>query len=280
MFPLLIEEHLKHFFKEDVQFADLSADLIFNKEDKGTAIILAKEDGIFSGSDIISAGFILLDKDIEIKMHVKDGETICRGQIIAELFGQTRALLTGERTILNIIQRMSGIASLTKEAIRRLNNEAIRVCDTRKTMPGLRLFDKYAVLSGGGYNHRQSLNDAIMIKDNHIDYCGSITEAVRRAKQAGPTVKIEVETENEAEVIEAVEAEVDLIMFDNRSPEEINHFQKHVPHTILTEASGGIHLDNIHLYKETMVDYISLGCLTQDVKSLDFSMLVDGGKKR
>jgi nicotinate-nucleotide pyrophosphorylase (carboxylating) len=181
-------------------------------------------------------------------------------------------LLTGERVILNLLQRMSGIATLTHRAVTILNNSHTRICDTRKTTPGLRMLEKYAVVCGGGYNHRFGLYDGVMIKDNHIAFCGSITKAVQAVREKlGHMVKIEVETETKEQVLEAVRAGADVIMFDNRTPDEVREFVSLVPKPIITEASGGITLENLAEYGTTGVDYISLGMLTHSATALDIS---------
>jgi nicotinate-nucleotide pyrophosphorylase (carboxylating) len=175
---------------------------------------------------------------------------------------------------------MSGIATATNEAVKALNSDHTRVCDTRKTMPGLRMFDKYAVRCGGGYNHRFGLHDGVMIKDNHITFAGGIKEAVAKVRsQAGHMVKIEVETESKEQVLEAIEAGADIIMFDNRSPEEVSEYVKLVPKSIITEISGGLTLETIGNYRDTKVDYISLGMLTHSVIALDISFNLEGGVK-
>lgn len=280
MNTFLLKKEIERFLHEDMQFGDISADTIFPKDILGNGIIISKSNGVFSGEAVIETTFHLLDPNIKVSLHKKDGESIHAGEVIAELTGPIRALLTGERTVLNIIQRMSGIATKTREAVQCLQSDKTRICDTRKTTPGFRLFEKYAVTCGGGYNHRQSVNDGVMIKDNHIAFCGSITEAITRAKsQVGPMVKIEVETETMEQVKEAVQAKADIIMFDNRSASEIAQFQQYVPDTMMTEASGGITLENLHTYQNSGVDYISLGFLTYGAHALDISMHVEGGNK-
>lgn len=198
-----------------------------------------------------------------------------KGQQLATATGKIADLLKGERVVLNLVQRMSGIATLTKNAVTTLNSTHTKLCDTRKTTPGLRMLEKYAVRCGGGYNHRFGLYDGIMIKDNHISFAGSITKAVEAARaKAGHMVKIEVEVETEEQVIEAVNAKADVIMFDNRTPEEIKELIKLVPAGIITEASGGIQLSTLASYQDTGVDYISLGFLTHSYKALDISVKV------
>jgi nicotinate-nucleotide pyrophosphorylase (carboxylating) len=203
---------------------------------------------------------------------VQDSDPIRKGQALFYVRGPVIELLSRERVLLNLIQRMSGISTLTRQAVKLLNSEHTKICDTRKTVPGLRMLDKYAVTCGGGSNHRFGLYDGVMIKDNHIEHMGSITAAVHKARKAlGHMVKIEVETETKAQVLEAVSAGADVIMFDNRSPEEIKKFVNLVPEHIKTEASGGITLKTLPFYSDTGVDYISLGAITHSVQALDIS---------
>ena len=202
---------MEQFLAEDIGDYDVTTQAVFEEDTTGTLILLAKEEGIFSGEMVISTGFSMIDSNVSISLFVKDGDTITKGQQLAKVTGHVQALLTGERVVLNIIQRMSGIATLTKDAVTRLHSAHTRICDTRKTTPGFRLFEKYAVRCGGGFNHRMGLYDGIMIKDNHIDFCGSITKAVERVrKSVGHMVKIEVETESAEQVKEAVVAGVDI----------------------------------------------------------------------
>lgn len=270
---LQLKEKLKAFFKEDIGNGDISSEFIFNKGTKGKISFLAKEDGIFCGKDIIKTGYQLLESEIQVKEFVEDGDKIRKGDHIAEVSGSVPALLLGERVILNLLQRLSGIATLTNQAVTVLDDDHTRICDTRKTTPGLRMLEKYAVRCGGGYNHRFGLYDAVMLKDNHLTFAGSLQQAVHRVrKQVGHTVKIEVEVETKDQVREAVDSGADIIMFDNCSPELVKEFQQLVPAHILTEASGGIQLDNLATYRNTGVDYISLGFLTHSVPSLDISV--------
>lgn len=271
---------LRAFFIEDFGEGDITSETIFAQDDFGTGHFIAKKEGIISGVDIIKVGYEILNKDIEVIVNIGDGELVKKGDCIATVKGPIVAILSGERVILNLLQRMSGISTLTRLAVDTLNDSHTRICDTRKTTPGLRMLEKYAVRCGGGYNHRMGLYDGVMIKDNHITSCGSITEAVKKAKsKLGHMVKIEVETETKDEVLEAVEAGADVIMFDNRSPEEVKQFNELVPNHIITEASGGIQLNNLSEYRNTGVDYISLGFLTHSVSAFDISLNVEGGKK-
>lgn len=266
---------LEQFFLEDIGEQDVTTNFIFPHNTKGEITIIAKEDGIFCGEDVIRIGFQLLNAATDVHVCVKDGDAIQKGEKIAIISGEISTLLTGERVVLNLVQRMSGISTLTRQAVETLNCDFTRICDTRKTTPGLRMLEKYAVRSGGGYNHRYGLYDGIMIKDNHIAFAGSIQKAVEFArKQAGHMVKIEVETESKEQVIEAVEAGSDVIMFDNRTPEEIRDFIQYVPSHMITEASGGITLKDLGTYRDTGVHYISLGFLTHSYKALDMSASV------
>lgn len=274
MNKLKLRQQIEQFFLEDIGERDVTSELIFGDEEKGKIVFLAKESGIFCGEDIIKIGFGLLEENTSIEC-IKDGDWFEKGQILATVSGTISNLLKGERVVLNLIQRMSGIATKTNEAVRVLNSNHTKICDTRKTTPGLRMMEKYAVRTGGGFNHRYGLYDGVMIKDNHIDFAGSITNAVRAVREKlGHMVKVEVETETKEQVIEAIEAKADIIMFDNRHPDQIKEWINLVPSGIVTEASGGITLENLSTYSGTGVDYISLGFLTHSVKSIDISVRV------
>ncbi|WP_407269584.1 carboxylating nicotinate-nucleotide diphosphorylase [Radiobacillus sp. PE A8.2] len=278
-----LTELLNEFFIEDIGDRDLTSEHIFPAEQQGMGTFIAKQSGVLAGVSIIEKGYSLLDPTIEVSLHKRDGDVVEAGEKIATVFGSVRSLLTGERVILNLMQRMSGIATITKQAVTTLNSETTKVCDTRKTTPGLRMFEKYAVTCGGGKNHRFGLYDGVMIKDNHIAFCGSIAKAVSKVReQLGHMVKIEVETESKEQVEEAVHAGADVIMFDNRTPEEVRSFVLLVPSHIITEASGNISIDNIADYGTTGVNFVSLGFLTHSVKALDISFNVTsktGGKQ-
>ncbi|MDM5330866.1 carboxylating nicotinate-nucleotide diphosphorylase [Neobacillus sp. CF12] len=275
MNTLKLRSLLEQFFIEDIGEQDITTDLIFPNETKGEIVFLSKDKGIFCGEEIIRTGFKLLNNDIETQVFVKDGQKIEYGQKLATASGKIADLLKGERVVLNLIQRMSGIATLTKKAVDTLDSGHSKICDTRKTTPGLRMLEKYAVTTGGGFNHRFGLYDGIMIKDNHISFAGSISHAVESVRaKAGHMVKVEVEVETEDQVKEAVSAGADVIMFDNRTPDEIKELIKLVPTGFITEASGGIQLSNLAGYRDTGVDYISLGFLTHSYKALDISVKV------
>lgn len=270
-----LEEMLKQFFNEDMGDGDLSSEFIFSTDQQGSFSFYAKENGIFCGSLIIEYGFHLLDRSMKITMHKKDGDPVTSGDVLAVIEGPLQKLLMGERVILNLVQRMSAIATAANLAVRETVGTDAKICDTRKTIPGLRMLDKYAVRTGGAYNHRSGLYDAIMLKDNHIAFAGSITKAVQTARaKIGHTVKIEVEIETKAQLDEAITAGADIIMFDNRTPEEIRTWLPTVPTHIATEASGGITLENLHAYAASGIQWISLGALTHSVKAFDISALV------
>lgn len=266
---------LTSFFNEDIGDGDLSSESIFSPEEQGSFTFYAKEDGIFCGAQIIEIGFPLLDSNLRIQVLKKDGEPISKGDQLATIEGSLRSLLTGERVILNLVQRMCGIATKANKAVAQTIGTNAHICDTRKTIPGLRMLDKYAIRIGGAYNHRNGLYDAIMLKDNHIAFAGSITKAVATARsKIGHTVKIEVEIETKEQLMEAIHAGADIIMFDNRTPAEIRDWISLVPPHIATEASGNITIDNLRSYAESGVAWISLGALTHSVPAFDISALV------
>lgn len=272
MNTLKAKKMIQQFLLEDIGEGDVSSIHIFPINERSIGRVVAKANGVICGTECIEMTYKLLHEDVKVTCHVTEGEFVTKGQLIAEVEGPVQVLLSGERVMLNLLQRMSGIATLTANAVKTLNDDHIKIVDTRKTMPGLRLFDKYAVTCGGGANHRFGLYDAVMLKDNHIAYAGSIKNAVEALRhKLGHMIKIEVETENEAQVLEAVEAGADVIMFDNRTPDEIKQFVTLVPETIKTEASGGITIDNLASFQNCGVDVISLGCLTHSVKALDIS---------
>ncbi|MFE8696860.1 carboxylating nicotinate-nucleotide diphosphorylase [Cytobacillus sp. FJAT-53684] len=279
MNKLKLRLQLEQFFLEDIGDQDVTSECIFGPEQRGKIVFLAKANGVFCGEEVICTGFALLDQEIKTDVLVKDSDRIEKGQTIATAEGTVSYLLKGERVILNLVQRMSGIATKTREAVSVLNSAHTKICDTRKTTPGLRMLEKYAVRCGGGFNHRFGLYDAVMIKDNHISFAGSITKAIENVKtNIGHMVKIEVETETKEQMMEAIAAKADVIMFDNRTPNEIKEWISNVPEGVITEASGGITLDNLAGYGDTGVDYISLGFLTHSVQALDISVKVTVGE--
>ncbi|MBC1429340.1 carboxylating nicotinate-nucleotide diphosphorylase [Listeria seeligeri] len=280
MNPLLMNQAIQAFLVEDIGQNDLTSDSIFVNDILGEGVFLAKETGIVCGVEIPEKTYQFLGGEIDYKPYKKDGDLVQAGDIIGVVTAPVRSLLSAERVILNLMQRMSGIATQTNFTVNQLDDPTIRICDTRKTAPGLRAFDKYAVQAGGGFNHRNGLYDGVMLKDNHIAFSGGITAAISSVRaKLGHMVKIEVETETAQQVTEAVQAGADIIMFDNRTPEEINQLVKLVPDHIITEASGNITLENIARFKGCGVNYISLGSLTHSVNALDISFNSKGGIK-
>jgi len=276
---LKLKTMLQTFLEEDIGAGDVTAKAIFTNDEQGSGAFLMKADGVLAGTDIIEIAYQLLDPRIQVTLFHRDGEKVAAGTKIANVEGPIQAILTGERVILNLLQRLSGIATLTKQCVDALNDTSIRICDTRKTTPGLRMLEKYAVTCGGGYNHRHGLYDGVMIKDNHIAFCGSITATVERVRhKTGHMLSIEVETESLDQVKEAVAAGADVIMFDNQTPEDIRELSRHVPSAITTEISGGITPETIRHYRGSGVDYISLGFLTHSAQAIDISFLEKNGK--
>ncbi len=270
---LKVRQELERFFIEDIASSDLTSQLLFPPDQLGAGRLFMKEDGVFAGEQIVREGFNLISEQIKVEFHVQDGAQLAKGETIATISGPVVSILEGERVILNLIQRMSGIATMTRNAIRLLEGSDTKICDTRKTTPGLRMFEKYAVRCGGGVNHRMTLDGGVMIKDNHIAMFGSIMNAVQHVRKAlGPMTKIEVETESVEQIKAAVEAKADIIMFDNRSPQEIKEMAGLVPEHIATEASGGITLETLGTYKDCGVQFISLGALTHSARGLDISL--------
>lgn len=269
---ILLNQLIENALLEDLGMGDLTSESIFSESNLSKGAFIAKADGVFAGLDCLDAVYKSLDATVSIKHLKQDGEFVSEGEVIARVEGPVRALLTGERVILNFIQHLSGIATTTRKVISLLNDESINVTDTRKTLPGLRMLQKYAVTCGGGKNHRFRLDDGVMLKDNHIKAAGSITQAVETVRSSiGHMVKIEVETETRDEVLEAVQAGVDVIMLDNRSPNEVKEYVSIIPDGIIVEVSGGITPKNIATYQDCGAHIISLGWLTHSVKALDIS---------
>ncbi|MFD1484475.1 carboxylating nicotinate-nucleotide diphosphorylase [Lacticaseibacillus baoqingensis] len=277
MNPVLTRQQLAAFLQEDLGFGDLSAQCLPDTSVSGQMV--AKADGVVAGQALPQVVYDLLGQ-AQYQPLVADGTAVTAGTAIGAVSGASRTILSGERVCLNLMQRMSGIATATALAIRTLADQTIKIVDTRKTMPGLRVFDKYAVTVGGGVNHRLGLDHGIMLKDNHIAAAGGVAQAIAQAKRlAGPMMRIEIETETQAQVQAAVAAGADAIMFDNQTPATIRQWQQLVPPTILTEASGGITLANLADYAGCGVNFISLGYLTNAVQPLDISFVLKGAVK-
>jgi nicotinate-nucleotide pyrophosphorylase (carboxylating) len=272
---LKLDEIIRRALDEDLGSGDITTNSIFSNE-VVSASLLAKESGIISGLSVFKRVFEILNDEISFNFHFDDGDRIVAGEIVAKLQGLANFILEAERTALNLLQRMSGIATLSAKYVEAVSGTGTKILDTRKTIPGLRILDKYAVRSGGAHNHRMGLYDGALIKDNHIVAAGGIEQAVAKVRsQIPPIIKIEVETTNLAEVQQAIESDADIIMLDNMSPGEMKEAVQLIDRRALTEASGGITLTNIREVAETGVDYISIGALTHSVKALDLSLEVE-----
>ena len=260
--------------KEDIGKGDITTNLIVNDKLKCLAIIKSKDTGVLAGNPIAELVFKRLDSRIKYIQRKKDGDTINPNDIIAEVRGSVRTVLTGERLSLNFLQRLSGIATLSQKFVNKTKGFDVKIIDTRKTTPGLRILEKYAVTVGGCYNHRFGLFDGILIKDNHIQIAGNVEKAVLKVRAKHKNKEIEVETSNINQVREALKSGADIIMLDNMTPDKIKKAVKIIDSKAMTEASGGINLDNIGEYAKTGVDYISVGVLTHSAKSLDIGLYV------
>jgi len=268
----IVDTLINNAFLEDFPYGDITSESLFSETDESSASLIAKEEGIVAGISVFMRVFELLG-DVQCKCLCQDGQKVVSGTLLASLSGKTINILKGERTALNLIQRMSGIATITHQYVQGLNGTKTKLLDTRKTTPGLRYLEKYAVAAGGGTNHRFSLSDGILIKDNHIHAAGSITKAIQLTRDKhGFVRKIEVETENLTMVREALESKADIIMLDNMSNEEIREALQLIDGQALTECSGNITLDRIKTLSRLGVDYISCGSLTHSYKSLDISL--------
>ncbi len=272
MISIHLKEIIENALREDIGMGDLTSKSIFDADHYSKGTFVSKAEGVLSGLDVLQIAYNFLGSNVNVNLLKEDGDSVGIKDRIAEVEGPTQVLLSAERVILNLMQHLSGIATSTAEVIRLLDDPTIEIVDTRKTLPGLRALQKYAVTCGDGKNHRFRLDDGVMIKDNHIKAAGSITKAVELVRtKIGHMVKIEIETESKEQVLEAVEAKVDVIMLDNRTPEEIKELVKLIPDEILVEVSGGITPNSISSFKGCGADVISLGWLTHSVKALDIS---------
>ena len=259
--------------REDISSEDITTNSVMREPKLGTVKLICKQDGVIAGLDVFQRTFELLDEKTQVKRYFKDGDEVKKGDHLADVIGDIRVLLSGERVALNYLQRMSGIATYTRNVVKLLGNSKVRLLDTRKTTPNMRIFEKYAVKMGGGYNHRYNLSDGILLKDNHIDAAGGVKEAIQMAKDYAPFVrKIEVEVENLDMLREALEAGADIIMLDNMTPEMMKEAVKIVDGRAKTECSGNITKENIEKVIDTGVDYISSGALTHSAPILDISL--------
>lgn len=279
LLQLYIDDIIKTALAEDISYMDVTTDNLLDDTHRSEAYYVAKDDGVLCGIDIAKRVFEIVGGDVEFTVKINDGEQVKKGDIIAVMSGSTRTLLKGERTALNILQHMSGIATATFKCTELVKGTNAMVTDTRKTLPGLRPLQKYAVTVGGGKNHRYNLSDGAMLKDNHLDAYGGITPAVTALrKKIGHMVKIEVEVRNLEELAEALECKAEVIMLDNMSCEEMKKAVEITNGRALLEASGNITSENIRDVAETGVNIISLGALTHSVKCFDISMKIKAKK--
>ena len=273
LLPFYVDDLIKKALQEDINYIDSTTDLLIPENSVSDAYYVAKADGVVAGLDVAARVFTLLDPRVNVKFLVNDGAKVAKGDKLATIHGPTRAMLKAERTSLNLLQHMSGIATYTRKCVELVEGTKASVTDTRKTLPGLRPLQKYAVTLGGGRNHRFNLTDAAMLKDNHIDAYGGITAAVNELrKKAGHMLQIEVEARTLDDVKEALDCGVNVIMLDNMSVEDMKAACGLVNGKAKTEASGNVTLDNIRAVAETGVDIISLGALTHSVTAFDISM--------
>lgn len=272
---IYIDNLIKAALLEDINYLDTTTDYLIPADQQGQANFIAKAEGVLCGIDIALRVFEILQPDYKSEVFIRDGEKVKYGDIIATVKCKTRTLLKGERTALNLLQHLSGIATETARCVELVAGTKASIADTRKTLPNLRPIQKYAVTVGGGRNHRYNLSDAAMLKDNHIDSGGGITNAVAKLKsKLGHMTKIEVEVRNLDELKEAIDAKVDVIMLDNMSPELMAEAVKITDGRALLEASGGITSETIRAVAESGIDIISIGALTHSVKAFDISMKI------
>lgn len=268
---------VKNALEEDIGSGDITAEII-SPDSTIQAIIISREKAIFCGRAFAETVFSSVDKAIILEWNVKDGDTLSVDQTLVKIKGPARSILTAERTALNFLQTLSGTATLTSQYISQLTGTSAQLLDTRKTIPGLRVAQKYAVTCGGGKNHRMGLFDAFLIKENHIATCGSITTAIENAKKIKPDLSVEIEVENLIELEEAINAKVDIALLDNFTLNDLEHAVELNQHRIKLEASGGLTLDNIRSIAQTGVDFISVGAITKHVQAVDLSMLANINK--
>lgn len=267
------DHYILEALSEDITSEDITTNAVMRTAQKGEVQLICKQDGIIAGLSIFERVFTLLDNSTKVEFYCKDGDAVKNGQLMATVTGDIRVLLSGERTALNYLQRMSGIATYTHSIASLLQGSKTKLLDTRKTTPNMRVFEKYAVKVGGGYNHRYNLSDGVLLKDNHIGAAGSVTNAVKMAKEYAPFVrKIEIEVENLDMVKEAAEAGADIIMLDNMSPEMMKEAIAIIDGRAETECSGNVTKENVANLIDIGVDYISSGALTHSAPIMDISL--------
>ena len=270
---LVADKYIRMALEEDINSEDVSTNAVMPEAKPGEVDLICKQDGIIAGLQIFERVFTMLDQKTTAEFFVKDGDRVSKGQLLATVRGDIRVLLSGERTALNYLQRLSGIATYTRSVADLLEGTKTTLLDTRKTTPCMRIFEKYAVRLGGGSNHRYNLSDGVMLKDNHIDAAGGVRKAIEAARAYAPFVrKIEVETENLDMVREAVEAGADIIMLDNMTTEEMAEAIRIIDGRAETECSGNITRENIRKITDLGVDYVSSGALTHSAPILDISL--------
>lgn len=270
---LNVDNLLLQALQEDITSEDITTNAVMREAKVGEVDLICKEDGVIAGLQVYARVFELLDCETQTELYVKDGDFVKKGQLMGKVRGDIRVLLSGERVALNYLQRMSGIATYTRQIADLLKGSKTKLLDTRKTTPNMRVFEKYAVKVGGGYNHRYNLSDGILLKDNHIGAAGSVTKAIEMAKEYAPFVrKIEIEVENLEMVKEAVEAGADIIMLDNMTPDMMREAVALIDGRAETECSGNVTRENVDRLVEIGVDYISSGALTHSSPILDISM--------
>lgn len=267
------DELIMSALREDITSEDITTNSVMREYQQGEVDLICKQDGIIAGLEVFKRTFELLDSDTEVVLNARDGDTVKNGDKLGVVRGDIRVLLSGERTALNYLQRMSGIATYTNSIVKLLEGSKTKLLDTRKTTPNMRVFEKYAVKAGGGYNHRYNLSDGILLKDNHIGAAGGVKEAVQMAKEYAPFVrKIEIEVENLDMLREALEAGADIIMLDNMSVEDMKEAVRLVAGKAETECSGNVTKENVARLVDIGVDYISSGALTHSAPILDLSL--------
>lgn len=270
---LNVDHLIKEALQEDISSEDVTTNAVMKEAVTGEVQLICKQDGVVAGLDVFRRVFEILDENVKIDFYCKDGDEVKKGELMGVVTGDIRALLSGERVALNYLQRMSGIATYTHSVAKLLEGTKTKLLDTRKTTPNMRIFEKYAVRVGGGYNHRYNLSDGVLLKDNHIGAAGSVTKAVQMAKEYAPFVrKIEVEVENLDMVREAADAGADIIMLDNMTPEDMKEAIRIIAGRAETECSGNVTKENIDRLISLGVDYISSGALTHSAPVLDISL--------
>lgn len=270
---LQVDHLILEALREDISSEDVTTNAVMKEAVTGEVELICKQDGVIAGLDVFERVFRLLDANTKVELYCKDGDQVKNGELMGKVVGDIRVLLSGERVALNYLQRMSGIATYTRSVAELLKGTGTKLLDTRKTTPNMRIFEKYAVRAGGGYNHRYNLSDGVLLKDNHIGATGSVANAVRMAKEYAPFVrKIEVEVETLEMVKEAVDAGADIIMLDNMSTEEMAEAIRIIDGRAETECSGNVTKENIARLTSLGVDYISSGALTHSAPILDISL--------